>query len=117
MEIVVGICHDADHFLLLSGNFFFYSKEIKEEKSKIFGYERRSFSSGWVFRKHAGFAHTKRGLSLSRKGTVPFLYTMPAQPSNGFLNTQPELFSFMKLEMLYLFELMIYLCEIWLRDG
>jgi nucleoside permease NupC len=30
MEIVVGICHDADHFL-------FYSKEIKQNKSKILG--------------------------------------------------------------------------------
>ena len=40
----------------------------------------------------SGFAHTKRGLSLSRKGTVPFLYTVPAQPSNGFLTTQPEPF-------------------------
>jgi hypothetical protein len=38
----------------------------------------------------SGFAHTKRGQSLSRKGTVPFLYTMPAQPSNGFLSTNPS---------------------------
>jgi hypothetical protein len=38
----------------------------------------------------SGFAHTKWGLSLFLRGTVPILYTVPAQPSNGLLAAQPS---------------------------
>jgi hypothetical protein len=48
----------------------------------------------------SGFAHTKWGQSLSRKGTVPILYTMPAQPSNGFLKHLPDLLKAVVSKML-----------------
>jgi len=97
------------------------SIECFGKQASFFRDGKPCYGSGWVSRKHAAFAparqsllgfrlrsYKKRGLSLSRKGTVPFLYTVPAQPSNGFLDTQPEPIHITELQMLPFGKYFIY---------
>jgi len=63
--------------------------------------ERKSYRSGWLFRKHATFPQRGKVSSVSGLALLSFgRGTLPAQPSNGFLNTHPDLFYLTDLEML-----------------